>query len=125
MASEPWTHATLALQLLAIDPSLGGIAIRARAGPVRDQLMDHINILPQPIKRLHPGISDEALFGGLDLSATLKKGQLVQEQGLLSLPGTLILTMAERATLNLAARLAVTLDTSKNHTLIALDEGAL
>lgn len=124
MVSETWTHATLALQLLAIDPGLGGIAIRARAGPVRDRLVDHINILPQPIKRLHPGISDEALFGGLDLSATLQKGQLVQEKGLLSHPGTLILTMAERATTNLAARLAVTLDTCKNHTLIALDEGA-
>lgn len=124
MANETWTHATLALQLLAIDPGLGGIAIRARAGPVRDRLMEHTKILPQPIKRLHPSISDEALFGGFDLSATLQKGQLVLEQGLLSHPGTLILTMAERATLNLAARLAVTLDTSKDHTLIALDEGA-
>lgn len=124
LASETWTHATLALQLLAIDPGLGGIAIRARSGPVRDRLMEHTKILPQPIKRLHPSISDEALFGGLDLSATLQKGQLVQEKGLLSHPGTLILTMAERATTNLAARLAVTLDNSKDHTLIALDEGA-
>ncbi|MDP5361748.1 MAG: magnesium chelatase subunit D, partial [Paracoccaceae bacterium] len=79
---------------------------------------------PQPQHRLHPAISDEALFGGLDLSATLASGEIVQEQGLLSVPGTLILAMAERATTSLAARLAVTLDKSQLHCLIALDEGA-
>jgi magnesium chelatase subunit D len=124
LVNQIWTHATLALQLLAIDPGLGGIAIRARAGPARDRLMSHIHILPKPHKRLHPTISDEALFGGLDLSATLQKGRLVLEQGLLSTPGTLILAMSERATTNLAARLAITLDNSQDHCLIALDEGA-
>ncbi|MDP5359423.1 MAG: magnesium chelatase ATPase subunit D, partial [Paracoccaceae bacterium] len=64
------------------------------------------------------------LFGGLDLSATLASGEIVLEQGLLSVPGTLILAMAERATTSLAARLAVTLDKSQLHCLIALDEGA-
>ncbi|EBA14092.1 magnesium chelatase subunit D [Roseobacter sp. CCS2] len=121
MANQSWTHATLALQLLRIDPGLGGICIRARVGPVRDRLMAMVD---PDARRLHPAISDEALFGGLDLSATLASGHLVQEQGLLATPGTLILAMAERATTGLAARLAVALDKGKNHTLVALDEGA-
>lgn len=111
----------LALQLLAIDPGLGGICIRARSGPVRDRLA---NLLPPDAQRIHPTISDEALFGGLDLSATLASGHLVQEKGLLATPGTLILAMAERATTGLAARLAVALDRNNDHCLIALDEGA-
>ncbi|WP_373635810.1 magnesium chelatase subunit D [Yoonia sp. SS1-5] len=111
----------LALELLAIDPGLGGIAIRARAGPVRDRLMAHID---PTARRLHPAISDEALFGGLDLSATLEAQQLIMQRGLLADPGPLILGMAERAGPALAARLALTLDRAVGHTLIALDEGA-
>ena len=121
MANQSWTHATLALQLLRIDPGLGGMCIRARSGPVRDQLMAMVD---PAARRLHPAISDEALFGGLDLPATLASGQLVQETGILATPGTLVLAMAERATTGLAARLAVALDKGKDHTLVALDEGA-
>ncbi len=121
LANQCWTHATLALQLLRIDPGLGGVCIRARSGPVRDRLMTMVDATA---RRLHPAISDEALFGGLDLSATLATGQLVQEKGLLAVPGPLVLAMAERATTGLAARLAVALDKNNDHTLIALDEGA-
>lgn len=121
MANQSWTRATLALQLLGIDPGLGGICIRARSGPVRDRLTAMID---PGARRLHPAISDEALFGGLDLSATLASGHLVQEKGLLATPGALVLAMAERATTGLAARLAVALDKNNDHCLIALDEGA-
>lgn len=121
LANQSWTRATLALQLLGIDPGLGGICIRARSGPVRDRLTAMID---PGARRLHPAISDEALFGGLDLSATLASGHLVQEKGLLATPGALILAMAERATTGLAARLAVALDKNNDHCLIALDEGA-
>ena len=95
--------------------------MRARCGPVRDKL---VALLDSKVRRLHPTISDEALFGGLDLSATLASGHLVQEQGLLATSGTLVLAMAERATTALAARLAVALDKNAGHVLIALDEGA-
>ena len=121
LARGTWTRATLALQLLAVDPALGGLCIRARSGPVRDRITA---LIEKGAKRLHPAISDEALFGGLDLSATLATGQLVQEQGLLSAPGTLVLAMAERATTGLAARLAAALDRNEGHCLVALDEGA-
>ncbi len=118
---DSWAQATLALQLLAIDPGLGGITIRARTGPVRDKLLEQIDPSAQ---RIHPAISDDALFGGLDLSATLASGQLVQERGILDTKGPLILTMAERANTGLAARLAMALDKGNDHVLIALDEGA-
>lgn len=121
LANQSWIRATLALQLLGIEPGLGGICIRARSGPVRDRLTAMID---PSSRRLHPAISDEALFGGLDLSATLASGHLVQEKGLLATPGALVLTMAERATTGLAARLAVALDKNNDHCLIALDEGA-
>ena len=121
MADPAWHRAVLALRLLGLDPGLGGIAVRARAGPVRDRLCA---LIDPAARRIHPAITDEALFGGLDLSATLASGQLVKETGILSIPGPLVLTMAERAGVGLAARLAVTLDRGAGHSLIALDEGA-
>ncbi|WP_342069468.1 magnesium chelatase subunit D [Yoonia algicola] len=121
MANEVWHHATRALQLLGLDPALGGICIRARSGPVRARLTAMIT---SDARRLHPTVSDEALFGGLDLSATLASGHMIREKGLLETTGTLVLAMAERATTGLAARLAVALDRNADHTLIALDEGA-
>jgi magnesium chelatase subunit D len=124
LAEAIWHRAVLALQLLAVDPALGGIVVRARSGPVRDALTGVLGWLPQPQHRIHPAIADEALFGGLNLSATLASGRFVQDQGLLSAPATLILTMAERATTQLAARLAMVLDAGASHRLIALDEGA-
>ena len=123
--TAPFVRATTALTLLAIDPGgLGGIMIRARSGPVRDAFVAMFSALPLPLTRLHPGVSDEALFGGLDLSATLSAGRIVQETGLLEPVSALILTMAERTPPQLAARLALTLDQGRGHCLIGFDEGA-
>ena len=112
------------MHLLGYNPGLGGMVIRARAGPVRDALMTLMQSLPGPMKRLHPTMSDDVLLGGLDLSATLATGALVEKQGLLHGPGTRILAMGERCTPGLAARLAVALDQDPNKRLIVLDEGA-
>ena len=120
MSLDSWQQATLALQLFALDPGLGGIVVRARAGPVRDRLLEHVG----PARRVHPATPDTALFGGLNLAATLEKGRIVQEQGLFSEPGPLILTMAERTPKRLCAHLAGVLDRLAGHTVIALDEGA-
>ena len=118
-----WERATTALALLAIDPGLGGLTIRARSGPVRDALVDSLRALPMPLTRLHPAMTGEALDGGIDLSATLSAGVLTQTKGLLQDPSTLVLTMAERADPYLAARLSATLDRGAGHVVIALDEG--
>lgn len=122
MSLDSWHQALLGLHLLGQDKALGGMVIRARAGPVRDLLMETVADLPGPLRKIHPGIGDEELFGGLDLPATLAQGEMVVKSGLLDAPCTLILTMGERCTPGLAARLATALDAS-THRLIILDEG--
>jgi magnesium chelatase subunit D len=114
-------RAALALSLLAIDPGgLRGLWLRARAGPVRDMVLA---ALPMAARRIHPGIGDDALFGGTDLAPTLATGRQVRTAGLLETPSVLILTMAERCSSGLAARLAMALD-APGHSVVALDEGA-
>ena len=90
---------------------------------MRDRVTAALSAIPLPQRRLHPTITDDTLFGGLDLAATLAAGQPVMQTGLLAQPAALILTMAERCPPGLAARLATALDTPA-HALIALDEGA-
>ena len=115
--AEAWQTARLALTLLARDPGLGGLHLRARVSPARAALP-----LPDGVTLRH-GLEDEALFGGLDLTATLAQGRPVRRAGLLDRPGPLILTMAERCPPELAARLAAHLDACPRP-LILLDESA-
>lgn len=121
---DPFSRAALALDLLAVDPGLGGLHLVARAGPVRDALTARIGGTTRPVRRLHPAMGDEALFGGLDLSATLASGHRIDSAGLLDDAATLVLPMAERTPPGLAARLGGCLDTGQGHTLVALDETA-
>ncbi|MBV0914130.1 magnesium chelatase subunit D [Anianabacter salinae] len=121
---ETWARARLALALLCVDPvGLTGLWLRARSGPVRDTFLEGLGALPLPRRKLHPGIGDDALFGGVDLAATLSAGDIRRTRGLLDTPSALILTMAERATPALGARLAQALD-GGTHCLVALDESA-
>jgi magnesium chelatase subunit D len=133
----------LAAALLAIDPiGLGGACLRAAAGPWRQAWLDRLQaLLPAgtPLRRLPHGASDSALLGGLDLAATLSRGQPVLQPGLLSQAngGLLLLAMAERASADTAAKLASVLDTRQLHVqrdamahsqsvqlgVVALDEG--
>lgn len=104
---------------LALDPvRLGGLRLRARASEVRDAIL----ALCPSGARLHPDIADDALFGGLDLTETLRTGQPIQRDGLLARHDILALAMAERTPPGLAARLGQILDDGR-HALIALDEG--
>ena len=99
----------LAAALLAIDPiGLGGACLRAAAGPWRHAWLDRLQaLLPAgtPLRRLPHGASDSALLGGLDLAATLSRGQPVLQPGLLSQAngGLLLLAMAERASADTGA----------------------
>jgi magnesium chelatase subunit D len=121
---DAWGRATLALSLLAVDPEgLRGLWLRARSGPVRDCFVGLLDALPLPRRKIHPGITDDQLFGGVDLSATLTAGHLVRSRGLLAEPAALVLAMAERCPPGLAVRLGQTLD-ARTHCVVALDEGA-
>lgn len=123
MSLDSWDHARLALQVLAGDDRLGGMIVRARAGPVREAYMASVAQLLGPVTRLHPTMTDDALFGGIDLTATLAAGELIMQAGLLDAPGTFVLAMGERCTPALAARLAAVMDRGAGHRFIVLDEG--
>lgn len=115
----------LALTLLAVDPAgLGGLHLRARAGPVRDMFCAPIKTIFPKARRIAPSISDLQLFGGVDIGETLTRGQIIRAKGILETPTPLVFTMAERCEPGLAARLAQALDSDIGHALILLDEGA-
>jgi magnesium chelatase subunit D len=129
--TEPtaWDDATTAALLFASDPAgLGGVALRAAPGLVRDRWLALVrDALPAsaPWRRVPLGIADERLLGGLDLAATLRSGAPVRERGLLAdaAGGVIVLAMAERLAAATAGRLTAALDGPHAPGCIALDEG--
>ena len=112
-AAARWADALTAVQLLAHRPHrLGGIWLRAPHGPVREAWLQALSQLPLPL--LHaPGSVDTARWlGGIDLAATLQRGELRHQPGLLlqAHGGLLCLPMAERFAPGLSATLAQALD---------------
>lgn len=131
MAPEPddpagvWNDALRAATLFAADShGLGGIVLRAGAGPVRELWLDHLrDRLTGPVRRMPPGIADDRLIGGLDLPATLRAGRPVIQRGLLAEAdgGVVVVPMAERLERGTVARLAGALDTG----MLALERDGL
>ena len=121
-APDPrWLMAERAVMLWQIDPSgLGGLWLRARAGALRDRLLAGITAFAP--RRITPAIGDEALYGGVDLAATLATGRKVISGALLATPAPICLAMAERCPPGLAVRLGRWLD--EGGALLALDEAA-
>lgn len=111
-----WADALQSLALFTADPvGLGGIAVRAGAGPVRDHFLKLLyeTLSPRvPVRRLPLHVGDDRLLGGLDLAATLQAGRLVAQKGLLAEAdgGIVVLAMAERIDAGTAARLRAALD---------------
>jgi magnesium chelatase subunit D len=128
-----------AVALLAIDPhGLGGIHVRAAAGPVRQRWLDQLSLAleaadapvaghdPTPAGRglavRRPGpphwrklplsIGDDRLIGGIDLAATLAAGRPIAQRGILSESDgrVIVVPMAERLATAIAAQLAIALD---------------
>ncbi len=121
----PWHLTMTALRLLAIDPvGMGGVVLRARAGPARDAAMEVAQGIFPKMVRLHPSMSTEDLTGGIDLAATLNSGRLTYRNGLLGPDrACFVLPMAERAGPQMAGQLAAALDQGKDCAFICLDEG--
>ena len=111
-----WDDACLAAAVVAVAPhAVGGIVLRARAGPVRDAWLDLLKSLmgpTMPLRRLPLNVGDDRLLGGLDLSATLAQGRPVAERGLLADAdgGVLVIPSAERLDGGRTARIVRTID---------------
>ena len=107
-----------AAALLLVDPAgLGGVLLRAPAGPVRDAWLSLLQALApagMPLPRLPASASEDRLLGGLDLSATLAAGRPVAQAGLLHQAdgGIVVAAMAERMPTVNAAHLCAALDTA-------------
>lgn len=134
----------LAAAVLAVDPAaIGGVVLRASAGPRRDRWLADLRqfvAAGTPVLRLPLHVGDGRLFGGLDLPASLRLGKPVVERGILAHAsgGILLLAMAERLSPALAARLCAVLDFGEvalerdgfamrmptRFGVVALDEGA-
>ncbi len=118
--SEPgrgvWIDASLAAALFAVDPvGTGGVCLRARAGPVRDEWVALMrSLLPDdaPLRRVPLNVGAGRLLGGLDLAATLRAGRPMAERGLLADAdgGVVLVPSAERMSAMTAAHLCAALD---------------
>ena len=115
-SGQAFEDALACAALLAIDPAgLGGIVLRSGHGPHRQAWQAHLErLLPAsvPRRRLPLNASDAALIGGLDLAATLQRGQPVMQPGVLAQcdGGVVTMAMAERTTPMVAARIASVID---------------
>lgn len=139
-----WRLALVAAALANIDPAgLGGVRVRARAGPLRDAWLDALrHLMPPraPLRRAPAGTDAGRLLGTTDIAATLRTGRRVIDTGLLAEVdgGVLVLAMAERVPLSTAAIIAAAMDRgairieregvsgtlASRFALVALDEGA-
>ncbi len=114
-----WADALRAAALIAVDPvGLGGVALIAQHGPVRERWIALLrSLLPPdtPVRRVPLHVRDDRLIGGLDLAATLQSGRPVAQTGLMveADGGLLMLAMAERVSESTAARLCAALDTGE------------
>jgi len=143
-AAAYWDDAVLAAAICAVDPAgIGGVALRARPGPVREAWLELLrDLLPaaSPWYKIPAHVTVGRLLGGLDLAATLRAGEPVAERGLLAEchGGIALLAMAERAAQSTVAQLAAALDSGEavlardgierreaaRLGIVALDEGA-
>ena len=120
-----WERAQLAITLLAIDPQrLGGLVIRARAGPAQAAMLAAVQSLDLAKVKLQHHMTVEVLNGDIDLTASLAGRQLVTRKSIFGCaPSLFILPMAERSAPQFSARICQALEEGRGHALLALDEG--
>lgn len=126
------SDAAAAAAVLALDPvGVGGVALRAGAGPVREWWLGLMRGMVKGVVRKVPlGISEERLLG-MDLAATLAAGAMRRVRGVLveADGGVVVLAMAERVGAGTAARVAQVMDAgaveneAARFGVVLLDEG--
>ncbi|TVQ46322.1 MAG: magnesium chelatase ATPase subunit D [Gammaproteobacteria bacterium] len=76
-----------AMLMLAVDPALGGVVVPAAVGSGKSTLARAFaDLLPAdcPFVELPLNVTEDRLIGGIDLEATLARGQRVVQRGLLA-----------------------------------------
>jgi len=107
IAVDPrWADALLIAQILVAGAGqIGGVRLRAGAGPVRDRWLEMMSRMlaarsggTMPWIRIPSSSAAGRLTGGIDITATLTSGRPVHEKGLLARAdgGFIVLGMAER-----------------------------
>ena len=139
-----WRDALLVAKALAVDPrGLGGVHVRANAGPAREAFLSVYKTLQgdaAPFITCPATADAETLFGGLDPAVTLAKGRPAYQDGVLARAdgGALVVRGAERLRAGSAGAIAQALDIGAVHlergersgpapaafAAILLDEGA-
>ena len=121
----PWSDAVRAAALIALDPAgLGGVALRAPAGPVRERWLGLVRSMAVgPVRKLPANIAEDGLLGGLDLVATLAAGAQRRTTGALAGGGVRLLAMAERWPAGTAALVSQAMDGAAAFGIVLLDEG--
>ncbi|MGQ9613533.1 magnesium chelatase ATPase subunit D [Chloroflexus sp.] len=116
-----------ALLLLAVDPSLAGVAIGAGAGTGKSALVrafahmlaggrEFDPTIPWQLVEMPVGVSEDRLLGGIDIEATLATGERAHRSGLLARANGGMLYVDSVNLLD---------DSTINHILSALDSGVV
>jgi len=117
--TELWLAYLQLAQLIVLAPHhFGGVIVRSRSGPVRDRWLATLEKmagqkgLSIPLRKIPSNITDENLLGGLDIESTLQQGRPILREGLLAKcdQSIVILPMAERFEMGVAARISSALD---------------
>lgn len=111
-----WNDAVLAAALMSLAPhNIGGIVVKAQCGPVRDAwfaLLTGWLSHTAKLRKIPIDVTEGRLIGGMDLAATLSRGQPVAERGLLADAdgGLIVVPCAERAAKSAITAIASALD---------------
>ncbi|PDW02570.1 magnesium chelatase ATPase subunit D [Candidatus Viridilinea mediisalina] len=107
-----------ALLLLAVDPELGGVVIAAGVGTGKSTLVrSFARLLDEQIfVELPVGVTEDRLLGGLDLEATLNRGERVHRSGVMA---------RSHGGLLYADGVNLLDDSTVNHLLSAVDSGVV
>ena len=106
----------LLAMLLAVDGlALGGIVLNQPLHEVAREFVAALHgLLPSgaPLRRVPIGVSADRLIGGVDLAATLQRGRLTAERGVLAAAdgGIVVVPMAERVAVQVRTTLSEVLD---------------
>ena len=113
------------ISLIKIDPTIGGIHIRSKFSPIREQFLNFFMKLnsTKSIKKIYPFQSPSDFNSSINIVRTLTERKPIYEDDFFAGSNkTIFLPMAEKIEKNLACFLKKQMETNDRHLIIALDE---